>query len=234
MIRVRDLCVTLGGRRILAGVDLHVAHGEALALVGPNGAGKTTVLRCLLGLVPYQGEICVADCDVVREPIKAKSKIGYMPQVPAFCEETARDALRFVTSLRGARSSEADSLLEQVGLTDHARRPVATFSTGMKQRLSLAAALIGEPPLLVLDEPTASLDLKGQTELVALLARLASRGRTIVLSSHRSEEVRALADRVVMLDEGRIVANGAVDRIAASAWSSDAGSPPADLLEVLR
>ncbi len=226
MIAIRHLEVALGGRPILRGIDLALGDGGALALVGPNGAGKTTVLRAVTGLVRYRGDIRIGPHDARREPVAARRLLGYMPQVPAFCEETAAGALAFVAALRGTPSAEVPLRLRQVGLADHARRRIRTFSTGMKQRLSLAAALIGEPRILVLDEPTASLDLRGQAELIALLRELRGAGRTLLLSSHRAEEIRALADSIVVLDEGRVVAAGGVDEIAPDAWLRGADSPP--------
>ncbi len=205
MIRVEDLSVTLDGRPILDGVDVTIERGEAVALVGPNGAGKTTLLRCLLGLVRYAGSIAIDGIDVADDPVAAKRLIGFMPQTPVFCEESARGSLAFLARLRGAPISEVDLRIERVGLSAHANRAVRTFSVGMRQRLSLAAALIGDPPVLVLDEPTASIDLKGQQEVVALLRSLSEEGRTLVLSSHRAEEVRALVNRTVLMDEGRVV-----------------------------
>jgi len=205
VIAVRDLAVELGGRRVLNGIDLDVGGGETVAVVGPNGAGKTTVLRCLLGLVRFRGRITVDGIDVIADPVLAKRHVGYMPQVGAACEETARGTLQLIAALRGVAAAEVDPLLARVGLTAHARRSVRGFSTGMRQRLALAAALLGDPPILVLDEPTASLDLAGQDEVLELLRALRAAGRTILMSSHRSEEVRALASRVVVLDEGRVV-----------------------------
>jgi ABC-type multidrug transport system ATPase subunit len=197
-----------------------------VALVGPNGAGKTTLLRALLGLVRHEGRIEIDGVDAARDPVGAKRRLGVMPQVPAFCEETARAALAFVAALRGAPPAEVDARLAEVGLAGHARGRVRNFSTGMRQRLSLAAALLGDPPVLVLDEPTASLDLRGQAEMVALLQRLQAEGRTILLSSHRAEEIRALAHRIVVLDQGHVIADGPVDRIAAEVW----GAPPPRLV----
>jgi Cu-processing system ATP-binding protein len=232
VIRVRDLSVVLGGRRILAGVSLSVAPGESVALAGPNGAGKTTLLRAVLGLVRYGGGIRVGGMDLAADPVRAKSLLGYMPQVPAFCEETARASLGFVAALRGVPKRRTGPLLERVGLSAHADRPVRSFSTGMRQRLSLAAALVGDPRVLVLDEPTASLDLRGQVDFVRLLHGLQEEGRTLLLCSHRAEEVRALAHRLVVLDEGRVVASGPADEVAAQVWGAGESLPlpTADLL----
>jgi ABC-type multidrug transport system ATPase subunit len=222
MIAMHDIHATLGGRPVLAGIDLMIPRGEAVALVGPNGAGKTTLLRCLVGLVRCSGRIAIDGIDVAADPIGARSRVGYMPQVPAFCEESARRSLTFIAKLRGAPVDQVDALLDQVGLADHAHRSVRTFSTGMRQRLLLAAALVGAPPLLVLDEPTASLDRDAQAEIVALLRRLRDGGTTLLLCSHRSEEIRAIAHRVVELEQGRVVGDTMVD---ASPDASDDASP---------
>ena len=232
MIRGRDLVVTLGGRRILDHVDFHVARGEAVALIGQNGAGKTTVLRFLLGLVHGRGEITIAGIDPACDPVGARRLIGYMPQTPAFLEETARASLSLLARLREVREPGIDALLERVGLREHARRSVRTFSTGMKQRLSLAAALIGDPPVLALDEPTASLDLAGQRELIALLGHLRAEGRTLLMTSHRAGEIRALCDRAIALDQGRVIAEGAVDQVVAQVWPEEVAT--ASKLRVVR
>jgi ABC-type multidrug transport system ATPase subunit len=211
MIALHDVRVVLGGRAVLAGVDLNVGRGEAVALVGPNGAGKTTLLRCLVGLVRCRGRVAIDGIDAAVDPVGARRRLGYMPQVPAFVEETARRSLAFVAKLRGEPLDRIDALLAQVGLAGDAHRAVRTFSTGMRQRLLLAAALIGDPPLLVLDEPTASLDRAAQAEIVALLQRLRDGGTTLLLCSHRSEEIRAIARRVVELEQGRVVADAPLE-----------------------
>jgi ABC-type multidrug transport system ATPase subunit len=154
-----------------------------------------------------------------------------MPQVPAFCEESARRSLTFVAKLRGVPDDQVDPLLEMVGLADHARRSVRNFSTGMRQRLLLAAALVGAPPLLVLDEPTASLDRDAQAEIVALLRRLRDGGTTLLLCSHRSEEIRAIAHRVVELEQGRVVADTVLD--ASDDASADASAVDAPIRKAM-
>lgn len=218
MLAIRDLSITLSGRPIVERVSLAVEAGQTLALVGANGAGKTTVFRAALGLVPYRGSIVIDGIDAQRDPIAAKQRLGYVPQVAAFCEATVRGSLELVAMLRGAPKSSLQALLVRVGLSERARDPVRTLSTGMRQRLSLAAALIGDPPLLLMDEPTASLDLAGQAEFIALVRGLEATGKTIVLTSHRAEEVRALAHRVIVLDAGHVVADGSVEQITAHAW----------------
>jgi len=230
MIEIRGLTVDFDRRRILDGVDLDVADGEAVALAGGNGAGKTTILRCVLGLVRFTGSVRIGGIDVVKDPVGAKRLVGYMPQVPAFCEETARGALRFVAALRRAGGEDVDGLLDRVGLREAGDRKVRAFSTGMKQRLSLAAALVGSPRVLVLDEPTASLDLRGQSEFTQLLAELHAEGRTVLLCSHRESEVRAVAQRIVLLDEGRVVASGPVSQVAGALWARSRAATGAEEL----
>jgi ABC-2 type transport system ATP-binding protein len=219
MIRVNDVSTKLNGRQILQHVSFDVNSGETIALVGANGAGKTSVLRCLLGIIHYSGFIHIQDISLEKNPIAAKRLIGYMPQVPAFFEETVIESLTFLAKLREVDGKEIWPLLERVGLKEHATRSVRVLSTGMRQRLSLAASLIGRPPVLILDEPTASVDLKGQQEIVALLRELQSEGKTILLCSHRAEEARALVQRIVVMDEGKVVASGPVEEIAPKIWN---------------
>jgi ABC-type multidrug transport system ATPase subunit len=226
MIHVRGLSVVLGNRSIVQNLDFDVDEGTAVALVGPNGAGKTTVLRSVVGLVRYEGRIAIDGIDLAHDPVGAKRLIGYMPQVAAFCEETARASLVFLARLRRVPMAEVDSRLERVGLAEHARRRVRTFSTGMRQRLSLAAALLGDPPLLLLDEPTASLDVRGQAEFLDLLHTLQKEGRTLLLSSHRTEEIRALAERIIVLNEGRTASPELTEEVLTSIWGKPQNVTP--------
>jgi ABC-type multidrug transport system ATPase subunit len=205
VIAVRDLCLALDGRPILDHVSLDVARGEAVALVGSNGSGKTSVLRCLLGLVPFTGRASIGGRDVVGEPVAARAQVGYVPQKAAFGEARAAEVLVFVARLRGVDAYGSRDLLRLVGLEAHAGDRVRTFSGGMQQRLALAVALLGDPPVLLLDEPSASLDAEGQSTFFTLIERLRGEGRALVLASHRAEEVTSLTDRIVRLEAGRIV-----------------------------
>ena len=215
MIRVKELRVRLGGRDVLAGVSLDVAPGESVALVGPNGSGKTTLLRCLLGLVPFGGRATLGGHDVWRDGVAARSLVGYVPQRPAFGQATAEEHLAFVAKLRALDAARIADVLAEVGLASEGNRRARDFSGGMQQRLSLAAALLGDPPVLLFDEPTASLDQAGQRGFLELASRLRSGARTLLVASHRPEEVAALADRVVTLEDGRVVSDESIrDRIA--------------------
>ena len=202
MIAATDLRLRLGGRDVLAGVSLRVEAGEVLALSGPNGSGKTSVLRCLLALVPFQGSASIGGHDVQREPLAARSLIGYVPQRAAFGDATALEVVTFVARLRSLPKGRALQSLREVGLAAHASSRARLFSGGMQQRLSLAVALLPDPPVLLLDEPTASLDRDGQQDLLARLSRLRREGRAVLLTTHRAEEMGRLADRVLRLHEG--------------------------------
>ena len=205
MIDVRGLSLDLGERRVLEQVSFQVAQGESVALVGPNGSGKTSVLRCILGLLPYTGTITVGGHDAWRDPVSARKLIGYLPQRTAFGDSTAVETLRFTARLRGLDPGRSLLALERVGLSAHAHERARTFSGGMQQRLALAAALLPDPKVLLFDEPTASLDRAGQKSFLALAAGLRGEGRTLVLASHRAEEIDQLADRVLELDGGRLL-----------------------------
>lgn len=182
---------------------LELAPGQSVALWGANGAGKTTLIRCVLGLVRYRGDIHVAGLDARREGKRARLAIGYVPQELGFYDELrVGEALRYFARLRGVLPQRA--ALESVGLAGHERKRVRELSGGMKQRLALAIALLGDPPILVLDEVTASLDAVGRTEFVGFLERLGGLGRTMLFASHRIEEVAVLARQVAIMERGRL------------------------------
>lgn len=204
MIVARELCFRVGDRPILDHICFEIARGEAVGLVGPNGSGKTSILRCLLGLVPFTGGAFVGGHDVVREPVAARAQLGYVPQKAAFGDAPALEVLTFVAKLRRLNPCRIPEVLAQVNLTAHAHERVRTFSGGMQQRLSLAVALLVDAPMLLFDEPSASLDREGQETFFDVVAQLRRRGRTMLLASHRAEEVDCLTDRVLHVDCGRI------------------------------
>ncbi|MBK8024942.1 MAG: ABC transporter ATP-binding protein [Chloroflexi bacterium] len=182
-----------------------IAAGEAVALWGANGAGKTTTLRCLLGVQGFEGELTVNSIDVAQNSKAARRIIGYVPQETIFYDMPVLETLHFYARLKKAGAERVSAVLEQVQLTPHQHKRVSMLSGGMKQRLALAAALLADPPILILDEPTANLDVKAQRDFIQLVQALNQSGKTIVFSSHRIEEVMALGSRVLVLSEGRLL-----------------------------
>lgn len=205
MITISHLTKTFGSFTAVDDLSLEVRAGESVALWGPNGAGKTTIIRSLLGLLSTGGQLSVNGFDVRSQGKQVRAAIGYVPQELAFYEDmSAADTLRFYAALKQAPAGRVDETLAEVGLTPHAAKPVAALSGGMKQRLALAIALLASPPLLILDEPTSNLDSRARDDFMKLLWQQKARGRTLLFSSHRLEEVEALADRVMVLENGRL------------------------------
>jgi nitrous oxidase accessory protein len=205
MIKVTHLTKKFGAFTAVDNLSIEVTAGEAVALWGPNGAGKTTIIRSLLGLLSTEGQLQVNNFDVQKEGKKARAAIGYVPQELAFYDDlSARNTLLFYARLKGAPAKRVDEALAEVGLAQHGAKPVAALSGGMKQRLALAIALLADPPLLILDEPTSNLDAAARDDFIKLLLRQKARGKTLLFTSHRLEEVEMLADRVLLLEGGRL------------------------------
>jgi nitrous oxidase accessory protein len=208
-LQVAGLSKHYGRTLALSGISFNARPGEAIALWGANGAGKSTLLKSLLGLVDYRGQVLVAGHDVRRAGKLARRAIGYVPQEAQFYDLNVRATLAFYARLKQVPDSQRRiaALLERLGLVEHAAKPVSALSGGLRQRLALAIALLADPPVLLLDEPTASLDAAAQRDYLALLASLrATEGKTILFASHRLEEVEALANRVLWLEQGRLSA----------------------------
>lgn len=205
---------------VLAVEPLHltVERGETLALVGPNGSGKTTLLKGVAGLVrPTAGAISVGGHDLAKHGREARRAVGYMPQRLGFPEGTTpREVLRLVARLRDTDLPRPAALLERVGLEDVLDRQIETLSGGMRQRLGLALALLGDPEVLLLDEPSAALDPTGALLMRDLLCALSREGKTILISSHDLTEVEAVADRLAVFVAGRLIAAGEPAALAAS------------------
>ena len=209
IVRVRQLSKAFGSARVLDGVSFELGRGQVLALLGANGAGKTTTLNCMLGITPFEGSIEIDGISVERAGKRARRLVGYVPQTPALGEnETCRQSLRFLAELKGAPAARVDAMLELVNLAPQRDMRIGSLSGGMRQRLALAAALLADPPLLLLDEPTASLDAESRREFHALVTRLRDEGKTIILSTHAVERLDELADRALVLDAGRVVFDG--------------------------
>lgn len=213
-IEVRGLVRRFGERLALDGLDLELARGQALGLLGPNGAGKTTTIRVLSTLcAPSAGSVRVLGLDPQRQASELRARIGVVPQELALYDSLrARENLEFfgrMHQLRGARLAErVEWALELSGLRERAQDLVRTFSGGMKRRLNLVAALLHEPELLFMDEPTVGVDPQSRNHVFEMVERLHAQGLTLVYTTHQLGEVERLCDRIVILDAGRAVAQG--------------------------
>lgn len=206
MIRIQDLTKRYSGTPVLRDVSLEIAPDESVALWGPNGAGKTTIVLCLLGFLHFEGVIEVEGKDVRRAGKEIRSLIGYVPQQPSFYDDlTVAETLGFSADLRRIDTARAKEVLALVDLEEHRNKPVGALSGGLRQRLGLAVALLPDPAILLLDEPTSNLDAAARQATVNLLEELRGGGRIMVVTSHHFEEVSMLVDRVVVLDDGMIV-----------------------------
>jgi ABC-2 type transport system ATP-binding protein len=217
-VRARGITKCFGEVVALDGVDLDVAPGQIHGLVGPNGAGKTTLLGLLLGLaVADNGRLEILGTRVGRALAAPDGVAGFVDGPGLYPSLTARQNLAALAALRGhgARIVGIDDALDQVGLTDVTDDRVRGFSLGMRQRLGLAAALLTKPRLLVLDEPSNGLDPAGKKHVHGVLTRLAADGTSVVLSSHRMDDVEALCSEVTIVATGRVVFSGPLSKLAA-------------------
>jgi ABC-2 type transport system ATP-binding protein len=218
-IVARDLKKSFGKVEALRGIDLEVQRGRIVVILGPNGAGKTTLVRILATLLrPDSGTATVAGHDVVKDQAALRAEIGLAGQYAAVDEHlTGRENLTLVARLyhlkRGAAKERATALLADVGLTEDADRVVKGYSGGMRRRLDLAAALIGDPEVVFLDEPTTGLDPPSRLAIWGKIGALRDAGKTVVLTTQYLEEADRLADRVVVVDHGTIIAEGTVSEL---------------------
>jgi Cu-processing system ATP-binding protein len=214
-VEIKHVSKRYGKIEAVRDVSFDLASGEITALVGHNGAGKTTVLKLMLGLAhPTVGTIRVLGDDPAAGEFAARSKVGYLPENVSFnAALTGREILSFYARLKGEPVAKALGLLDRVGLGSASARRVATYSKGMRQRLGLAQALIGEPQVLLLDEPTTGLDPALRLSFYEIVEALRDRGATVVLSSHALAELGERADRVVIMSDGVMVAHGSIDEL---------------------
>lgn len=240
MIEAHELGKRFGARTAIAGVSLRVERGQIVGFLGPNGAGKTTTLRILAGVFPpTAGRALIDGHDLATAPRAARRRLGYAPERPALhLDMTVAAQLEFVAAMRDvlrgrARRAAADAALAQTGLDDYRDRRIGTLSRGLRQRVGIALALVGDPPALLLDEPAAGLD-PGQSAELRRLVRGLGRDHAVFVSSHVLADMEALCDRVVILHEGRVRAADTPAAIAARLRVTDrvdveAGAPGAAL-----
>ncbi len=219
MIRATGLVKRYKNTTALAGLDLVVPEGTVLGLLGTNGAGKTTAVRILATLLqPDEGSAEVAGVDVLADPMGVRSRIGLSGQYAAVDEHlTGFENLEMVGRLYGmsrqTAAARARNLLERFDLTDAGDRPSKTYSGGMRRRLDLAGALVAEPPVLILDEPTTGLDPRSRQQMWAVIRDLVSDGTTLLLTTQYLEEADLLADDIVVIDQGKAIAQGTADEL---------------------
>ncbi len=220
-VRAEALVKTFGSTRALDGIDLEIPTGTVLGLLGPNGAGKTTAVRILTTLLrPDSGRAWVAGHDVVAEPDEVRKSIGLSGQYAAVDENlTGFENLYMVGRLYGMNKPDARArateLINRFRLTDAAARPSKTYSGGMRRRLDLAGALVAEPKVVLLDEPTTGLDPRGRLDTWEVIGELVADGATVLLTTQYLEEADQLADTILVIDHGRVIASGTADHLKA-------------------
>ena len=226
MIEVKNLVKRYVNHLALDNVSFTIEKGEVVGFLGPNGAGKSTTMNIITGyLSSTDGEVLVDGLSVLDEPEKAKQKIGYLPEVPPlYTDMTVNEYLNFVCDLKKIPSAKKDEVIarvtKQVRISDVRKLLIRNLSKGYKQRVGIAQALIGDPEVLILDEPTVGLDPKQITEVRDLIKNL-SEEHTLIISSHILAEVQAVCDRVIIINKGRIVATDTPDNLAKTAIKSN-------------
>jgi ABC-2 type transport system ATP-binding protein len=212
-IKIEGLRKEYGRVVAVDGIDLEVGSGEFVGLVGHNGAGKTTTIRMLTGqLTPTSGTVSVAGADVVEEPAAARALLGTVPEHPTLYEYlSAREMIEFVAELRG--EGDVAWALKVAGLGNDADRLIREYSQGMRRKTALAAALVARPPVLVLDEALNGLDPASAERVVGVLNELRQDGATVLLSTHILDTLEKVADRIVLMENGRIVIDGGVEEL---------------------
>ena len=220
MVEIEHLSKSFGRIVAVDDVSLTVGQGEVLGFLGPNGAGKTTTMRMIAGfLTPTSGSVRVCGHDVAVAPIAVKSRIGYLPEgSPAYDDMSVRAFLKFIAAVRGLApdtvKSRIDAVAEQVALAEVMDRPIEVLSKGYKRRVGLAQALLHDPPVLILDEPTDGLDPNQKHQVRSLIKSMAA-NKCIIVSTHILEEVRAVCTRAVIIGRGKLLADGTAETLLA-------------------
>ena len=211
MIEVKNITKKYGSFTAVDNISFKIEEGEIIGLLGPNGAGKSTTMNMITGYIePTEGEISIEGYDISKKSKKAKAQIGYMPEgVPLYSDLTVKEFVTYMAELkkvdRKTRKEKVEKIIEQTGLKEVEKKLTRNLSRGYKQRVSMAGALVGEPKILILDEPTVGLDPKQITEIRALIKELGKK-HTIILSSHILSEVSQICNKVIIINKGKIVA----------------------------
>lgn len=218
MIEIKDICKEYGEQRVLDHICLNVSRGEIVGLLGPNGAGKSTLMKILTCyLPPTEGDARVCGHSIIDDSLAVRACIGYLPEHnPLYLDMYVREYLRFVGGLCHVKSlnDRVDEMIELTGLTPESKKRIGQLSKGYRQRVGLAGALIHDPQVLILDEPTTGLD-PNQLEFIRNLIRTVGKQKTILLSTHIMQEVEAMCSRAVIISSGRLVADLNSDHLSA-------------------
>ena len=212
MIEVKNVTKKYPNIKAVDNINFTIKDGEVVGFLGPNGAGKTTTMNMITGFIePTEGQIIINGFDIVKKSKKAKKQIGYMPEgVPLYTELTAREFVNYMAELKDVKAKErkeaVEKAIEETGLKDVQNKLIKNLSRGYKQRVSMAGALVGNPEVIILDEPTVGLDPKQITEIRSLIKELGKKKHTVILSSHILSEVSQICERVIIINHGKIVA----------------------------
>lgn len=215
-ILVKNLTKQYGTQKAVNGISFSVRSGEIVGFIGPNGAGKSTTMKVLTGFIQnYKGEVAIAGLDLRKHLLEIQSKTGYLPEHnPLYLEMYVKEYLQFVGGVYKVPDlkTRVDEMIQKLGLTNEFRKPIQALSKGYRQRVGLASALIHDPEILILDEPTTGLDPNQIVEIRNLIAEIGE-NKTILLSTHIMQEVEAICDRVLIIDKGSIIADGRSDSV---------------------
>lgn len=218
MIRIENLVKRYGQKYALDSISLNISKGEVVGFLGPNGAGKSTAMNIITGyLSATSGNVYIGGIDILSDPSTVKTMIGYLPeQPPLYVDMTVREYLNFVFDLKKctySRKKHIDEICSVVKIADVQNRVIKNLSKGYKQRVGIAQALVGNPPIIIFDEPTVGLDPKEIIEIRSLIRKLGEK-HTVILSSHILSEVQVICDRIVIIDSGRIIADKPTEELA--------------------
>lgn len=216
-ISVKNIVKTYGTQRAVDGISFEIPSGEIVGFIGPNGAGKSTTMKIITGfLSDFEGEVLVNGIDVRQNPIEVKKSIGYLPEHnPLYLEMYVKEYLMFVAKIYGLNKDTekiVDEIIKRVGLEKEVHKKISMLSKGYRQRVGLAAVLVHDPKVLILDEPTTGLDPNQLIEIRSLI-EAEGKSKTIMLSTHIMQEVEAICDRVIIINNGHIVANDTAENI---------------------
>ncbi|WP_404447049.1 ABC transporter ATP-binding protein [Sutcliffiella horikoshii] len=245
VVRMKNIIKRYGSQLVLDNVDLEIAEGEVLGLLGPNGAGKTTLIHALAGIIGFDsGEIDVFGKEQHSKLLEIKRQIGLVPQeISLISDLSAKENLEFFGGIYGIKGEKlkkrVEETLEFVGLTEHARKLPIKFSGGMQRRLNIACALVHKPRFLIMDEPTVGIDPRSRNHILETIRKLNRQGTTILYTTHYMEELQTLAQRVVIMDQGHVIAEGTINELVKKIQHEEkikleVGSPTDLLLERLR